>query len=87
MMAVIECKAALQYDLSPSSDKQSSQPFAKSSALPPLDPVDAILFGRPMDVESLHPLVRDVYASGFKQLEEMDKLLDEYMGFNSIPVT
>jgi len=82
MMAVIECKAALQQDLSP-----SSQPFAKSSALPPLDPVDAILFGRPMDVESLHPLVRDVYASGFKQLEEMDKLLDEYMGFNSIPVT
>jgi len=86
-MAVIECKAALQQDLSPSSEKQPFQAFAKSSTLSPLDPVDAILFGRPIDVESLHPLVRDVYASGFKQLEEMDKLLDEYMGFNSIRVT
>ena len=43
--------------------------------IPPLDPVDEMLFGAPLDLESLHPQVRDIYASGFKQLEEMDKVL------------
>ena len=41
---------------------------------PPLDPVDKLLFGAPLDLSSLHPQVRDIYASGFKQLEEMDKV-------------
>ncbi|KAF8815805.1 hypothetical protein BYT27DRAFT_7128587 [Phlegmacium glaucopus] len=45
----------------------------------PLDPVDELLFGAPLDLDSLHPLVREIYASGFKQLEEMDKLLDTYI--------
>jgi hypothetical protein len=40
----------------------------------PLDPVDELLFGAPLDLDSLHPQVRDIYASGFKQLEEMDKV-------------
>ena len=40
----------------------------------PLDPVDELLFGAPLDLNSLHPQVRDIYASGFKQLEEMDKV-------------
>ena len=40
----------------------------------PLDPVDELLFGAPLDLESLHPQVRDIYASGFIQLEEMDKV-------------
>jgi hypothetical protein len=42
--------------------------------VPPLDPVDELLFGAPLDLDSLHPQVRDIYASGFKQLEEMDKV-------------
>ena len=40
----------------------------------PLDPVDELLFGAPLDLDSLHPQVRDIYASGFKQLDEMDKV-------------
>jgi hypothetical protein len=42
--------------------------------VPALDPVDELLFGAPLDLDSLHPHVRDIYASGFKQLEEMDKV-------------
>ena len=42
--------------------------------IPPLDPVDECLFGAPLDLDSLHPQVRDIYASGFKQLEDMDKV-------------
>ncbi|KAG5643245.1 hypothetical protein DXG03_001295 [Asterophora parasitica] len=48
--------------------------------LPPLHPADELLFGRPMDLAALHPQVRDIYAPTFKQLEEMDKILDDYLG-------
>ncbi|KAF8056706.1 hypothetical protein FPV67DRAFT_1531114, partial [Lyophyllum atratum] len=48
--------------------------------LPPLHPADELLFGRPMDLQALHPHVRDIYAPTFKQLEEMDKILDDYLG-------
>jgi hypothetical protein len=47
---------------------------APSKPTPPQDPVDELLFGTPLDLESLHPSVRDIYAPGFKQLEEMDKV-------------
>jgi len=47
--------------------------------IPPLDPVDELLFGAPLDLDSLHPQARDIYASGFKLLEEMDKVLDTYI--------
>ena len=46
----------------------------KKPPVPPLDPVDELLFGAPLELDSLHPQVRDIYASGFKQLEEMDKV-------------
>ena len=59
MIAIIECKGL----------KPKKQP-----PIPPLDPVDELLFGAPLDLDSLHPQVRDIYASGFKQLEEMDKV-------------
>ncbi|KAJ7595076.1 hypothetical protein C8J56DRAFT_456317 [Mycena floridula] len=49
------------------------------TSLPPLDPVDDLLFGRAVDSGSLHPRIKDVYASGFKQLEEMDSLLDDFL--------
>lgn len=61
MMAIIEYKA-----LAP--------PEKKKSMMRPQDPVDELLFGTPLDLESLHPSVRDIYADGFKQLEEMDKV-------------
>ncbi|TFK24214.1 hypothetical protein FA15DRAFT_619644 [Coprinopsis marcescibilis] len=54
-------------------DYKSSRPKKPS---PPPDPVDKLLFGVPMDLESLHPQVREIYASSFKQLEEIDKMLD-----------
>ncbi|KAF8638114.1 hypothetical protein AX17_002434 [Amanita inopinata Kibby_2008] len=87
MMAVIECKAAIMMlqeldrmeQKQPQSEKQPQRHYLRAP-LPPLDPVDEILFGRPVDIESLHPLVRDVYAGAFRQLGEMDKLLDEFMG-------
>jgi hypothetical protein len=45
----------------------------------PMDPVDEFLFGRKLDIESLHPQVRDIYSESFKQLEAMDKTLDEFL--------
>ncbi|KAL0948907.1 hypothetical protein HGRIS_009016 [Hohenbuehelia grisea] len=61
MMAVIEFNA-----LKPTTEPE-----------PPIDPVDKMLFGRPMDLNVLHPQIREVYRDSFKELEEMDKYLDE----------
>jgi hypothetical protein len=47
--------------------------------VPPMDPVDELLFGRELDIESLHPQVRDIYAESFNQLEAMDKTLDDFL--------
>lgn len=69
MMAVIECRAALMTV----QGQRASQSYIATS-LPPLEPADEIFFGRPMDLESLHPRVRDIYIGGFKQLEEIDKV-------------
>ncbi|KAF5363760.1 hypothetical protein D9756_001108 [Leucocoprinus leucothites] len=43
------------------------------------DVVDERLFGRPVDLEKLHPQVREIYEDGFRMLEEMDKVLDGYV--------
>jgi hypothetical protein len=40
----------------------------------PMDPVDELLFGRKLDVESLHPQARDIFSESFKQLEAFDKV-------------
>ncbi|KAJ7132874.1 hypothetical protein C8R43DRAFT_895153 [Mycena crocata] len=42
--------------------------------LPPLDPVDEMLFGRPLDAATLHPKIRDIYADAMKQMDDMDKV-------------
>ncbi|KAG1731996.1 uncharacterized protein EDB91DRAFT_1206247 [Suillus paluster] len=42
-------------------------------------PVDELLFGKPVDVMSLHPDIQEIYAGAFQQLDEMDKTLDEYL--------
>ncbi|EKM59031.1 uncharacterized protein PHACADRAFT_249196 [Phanerochaete carnosa HHB-10118-sp] len=54
---------------------------ATRADLPPLDPVDELLFGREIDLETLHPQIRDIYSSTFKQLEEMDYSLDELLQY------
>ena len=39
---------------------------------PPSDFVEEFFFGKKLDVEALHPAVREIYADSFKQLETMD---------------
>jgi len=39
-------------------------------------PIDEMLFGRPINVDELHPAIREVYAPTFKQLDEMDQVSD-----------
>jgi hypothetical protein len=46
----------------------------RAPPLPKLDAVDELLFGRAFDVESLHPLVREIYAPSFRQLDDMDRV-------------
>ncbi|KAF9530938.1 hypothetical protein CPB83DRAFT_874859 [Crepidotus variabilis] len=52
----------------------------KTKEKPPQHPVDEMLFGAPIEPEYLHPDIREIYAPAFKQLEEMDKILDGYIG-------
>jgi hypothetical protein len=41
---------------------------------PPLHPVEELLFGRSIEVQSLHPEIREIYSGAFQQLDEMDKV-------------
>ncbi|THG98613.1 hypothetical protein EW026_g3614 [Hermanssonia centrifuga] len=63
MMAVIETRGMLR----------------KRSQLPPLDAVDELLFGREIDMNSLHPQIKEIYSDTFKQLAEMDNALDDLL--------
>ncbi|KAI0759722.1 hypothetical protein BD413DRAFT_487436 [Trametes elegans] len=65
MMAVIEMRAALEAGVVPERV--------------PVDAVEEMLFGRPLDRDALHPQIREVYASTFAQLDEMDETLDELL--------
>ncbi|KAF7313774.1 Heat shock protein [Mycena chlorophos] len=69
MMAVIQLRA-------------SSTP---RKAPAPVDPVDEMLFGRQLEMNSLHPKVRDIYAGAFKYLDDTDKLLDDFMAKRKAP--
>ncbi len=42
----------------------------------PVHPIDEMLFGRSINVDELHPAIREVYAPTFKQLDEMDQVSD-----------
>ncbi|KAG1822274.1 hypothetical protein EV424DRAFT_1644125 [Suillus variegatus] len=44
-------------------------------------PVDESLFGKPIDMTTLHPDIQEIYAGAFQQLDEMDKTLDEYLQY------
>ncbi|KAF8554659.1 hypothetical protein OG21DRAFT_1439888 [Imleria badia] len=46
---------------------------------PPMHPVEEMLFGRSIEVQTLHPEIREIYSGAFQQLDEMDKMLDEYL--------
>lgn len=46
-----------------------------------IHPVDESLFGKPIDVTTLHPDIQEIYAGAFQQLDEMDKTLDEYLQY------
>ncbi|KAH8106333.1 hypothetical protein BXZ70DRAFT_433344 [Cristinia sonorae] len=63
MMAVIQMRGKL--------------PERKS--LQPLDAADELLFGRELNVDDMHPRIREVYADALKDLEAMDKGLDELL--------
>ncbi|KAI0938901.1 hypothetical protein AcV5_000470 [Taiwanofungus camphoratus] len=63
MMAVIELRASQH----------------KRPEVPPLDPVDELLFGRHLDINTLHPQIKDIYSSTFKALDEMDETLDKLL--------
>ncbi|KIJ59439.1 hypothetical protein HYDPIDRAFT_100725 [Hydnomerulius pinastri MD-312] len=41
---------------------------------PPLHPVEEVLFGKSVEVQSLHPDIREIYSGAFQQLDEMDKV-------------
>ncbi|KIY69058.1 hypothetical protein CYLTODRAFT_373449 [Cylindrobasidium torrendii FP15055 ss-10] len=67
MLAVIECRAA-----------RAAPPDAHLRAVR-LDAVDEMLFGRALDSSVLHPAVRDIYAGAFRELDDMDKYLDDML--------
>ena len=46
---------------------------------PQVDPVDELLFGRKLNLNSLHPQARDIYAESFKQLEAVDKVCEKLL--------
>ncbi|TFK66121.1 hypothetical protein BDN72DRAFT_962005 [Pluteus cervinus] len=81
MMALIEFKASMAQPkpASPGGRVAPGSSMIASSRLPPLEPADELLFGRPLEVDKLHPDIRDIYADSFKKLGEMDKLLDDFL--------
>jgi hypothetical protein len=46
----------------------------KPAPLPPLHPVDEMLFGRPLNLDELHPAIKEIYAPTLKQLDEMGQV-------------
>ncbi|KAH9180081.1 hypothetical protein EDB89DRAFT_1924760 [Lactarius sanguifluus] len=51
----------------------------KPAPLPPLHPVDEMLFGRPLNLDELHPAIKEIYAPTLKQLDEMGQILDDLL--------
>lgn len=41
---------------------------------PPLDEIDQLLFGPKLDIESVHPHLRDIYAPTIKKMAELDSV-------------
>ncbi|KAL0580604.1 protein phosphatase regulator [Marasmius crinis-equi] len=66
MMAIIEYRAS-----------KSKGAVINNQAKP--DPVDDMLFGRQLDLATLHPKIRDIYADSFREMDEVDKYLDDQL--------
>jgi len=49
---------------------------SKEQPPPPMDYVDEMLFGSQLNLEELHPRVREMFSGTFKQLDDMDRQLD-----------
>ncbi|KXN88348.1 Tip elongation aberrant protein Tea4 [Leucoagaricus sp. SymC.cos] len=73
MMAIIE------YNAAQAKSRESEARLGEDGKEKEVDVVEERLFGRPIDLEQLHPQVRDIFEGGFKMLEEMDKVLDSYV--------
>ncbi|KAG8729477.1 hypothetical protein FRC12_020950 [Ceratobasidium sp. 428] len=63
LMAVVELTAALK----------------KPPPRPPLSTVDQLLFGPTMSAGDIHPSLRDIYESTFKEMQEVDRQLDQLL--------
>jgi hypothetical protein len=48
----------------------------------PVHPVEEMLFGRPIQMDELHPAIREIYAPTFKQLNEMDQASANSLGLS-----
>jgi hypothetical protein len=71
MMTIIEYKAAQLKNEKAAGKEQALRSQIKGTDD---DVVEERLFGKHVDLDSFHPEVKDIYASGFKMLEEMDKV-------------
>jgi hypothetical protein len=74
MMAIIELRAHSMSLSSPTMKTSARGGAGGFGALEPLHPADELLFGREMDLERLHPSVREIYSGSFKMMEDMDKV-------------
>ncbi|KAI0301902.1 hypothetical protein B0F90DRAFT_1716269 [Multifurca ochricompacta] len=45
----------------------------------PVHPIDEMLFGHPINTDELHPGIMEIYAPTFKQLDEMDQILEDLL--------
>ncbi|XP_006455434.1 hypothetical protein AGABI2DRAFT_180496 [Agaricus bisporus var. bisporus H97] len=78
MMTIIEYKAA-QLRKEKALEKQLAHQNQGQMKTADGDMVDERLFGKRVDLDSFHPEIKSIYESGFKKLEEMDKVLDSYV--------
>ncbi|KAJ3904149.1 hypothetical protein F5879DRAFT_989479 [Lentinula edodes] len=69
MLSVIEFRAMKPKTLNKPGGRNDSD----------VDSVNDMLFGRPIDLDSLHPKIRELYADSFKRMAEMDEMLDKYL--------
>ncbi|QRW02002.1 Tip elongation aberrant protein Tea4 [Ceratobasidium sp. AG-Ba] len=63
LMAVVELTAALR----------------KPAPRPPLSTVDQLLFGPTLSAGDIHPALRDIYESTFKEMQDVDRQLDQLL--------
>ncbi|KAF8994363.1 hypothetical protein BDQ17DRAFT_1431120 [Cyathus striatus] len=71
MMAIIECRAHQA--------KPQQNAMKRKETEVERDVVEERLFGPVVDLEALHPGIREIYRDGFRFLENVDKFLDRLM--------